>query len=235
MCCKKKYQKKLNLDFDIDFIVNNEPVVWKYVSNCNVKSVYALLVKTNDNLKCITKWSDVLDTDVNAKEVFRKIVKTTGDTSLRWFQYQIIYRLLPCARFLFQRKIVDSPLCTFCENAEETLSHLLWECPKVQEYWSEVQSWFRSNFTHCNTVLFSEQLIVLGCTSDFSSDRVFDMLLLEAKRHIYISKLKGKTPHINIFIHNIKTRFQVEKYHSIVNHTYDRFCHDWIAYEPFFL
>lgn len=27
---------------------------------------------------------------------------------------------------------MDTNLCTFCENAEETIYHLLWECPKVQ-------------------------------------------------------------------------------------------------------
>lgn len=27
---------------------------------------------------------------------------------------------------------MDTNLCTFCEDAEETIYHLLWECPRVQ-------------------------------------------------------------------------------------------------------
>lgn len=32
---------------------------------------------------------------------------------------------------------MDTNLCTFCENAEETIYHLLWECPKVQHLLAE--------------------------------------------------------------------------------------------------
>lgn len=28
---------------------------------------------------------------------------------------------------------LDSNLCTFCENVWETIYHLLWDCPKVQQ------------------------------------------------------------------------------------------------------
>ena len=31
----------------------------------------------------------------------------------------------------------DSPFCAFCEDAEETILHMFWECPKVQDFWLE--------------------------------------------------------------------------------------------------
>ena len=49
------------------------------------------------------------------------------------------YRLIPTGRFLFQRKLVDSPYCAFCKDAEETILHMFGECPKVQDFWLEIQ------------------------------------------------------------------------------------------------
>ena len=51
------------------------------------------------------------------------------------------------------------------------------------------------------------------------TDRIIDQCILIAKYHIFTSKLQGTTPHLNAFAQNMKHRFEVEKYYSIVDPT----------------
>ena len=166
--------------------------------------------------------------------MFDKIFKTTNNTCLRWFQYKMLYRLRPTGRFLFQRKLVDSPYSAFCKNAEETILHMFWECPKVQDFWLEIQGWLHKNFEHCTNVTFLKDLIILGVTANLVTDRIIDLCILIAKYHISTSKLQGTTPHLNAFVQNMKNRFEVEKYYYIVNSRPNKFYTDWILYRSYF-
>ena len=84
-------------------------------------------VKNDDiPLKCIEKWSHKLPIDTCT--IFRHIIKTTQDTRLRWFQYRLIYRILPSQRHLLFMKVVNSAICTFCEADDGTLEHMFWDC-----------------------------------------------------------------------------------------------------------
>ena len=128
-----------------------------------VNGIYACLVKNSDRPKCLDKWSKELNTEVDAKEVFGQIVKTTYDSCLRWFQYRLLYRLLPTGNaFLFLRTMVNSPRCSFCNQADETLLHMFWDCPKTRNFWLHVQSWIHTNFTHCDNLTFTKEFIIFG-------------------------------------------------------------------------
>ena len=143
----------------------------------------------------------------------------------------MLYRLIPTGCFLFQWKLVDSPYCAFCKDAEETILHMFWECPKVQDFWLEVQGWLYKHFEHCTNVTFSKELIILGVRA---TDRIIDLRILIAKYHIFTSKLQGTTPHLNAFVQNMKNRFEVEKYYYIVNSRPNKFYNDWILYRSNF-
>ena len=88
--------------------------IWKCLLKCSVKYVYACLVKNNDSLKCLGKWSNELSIQTVVKITFDNVFKTTNDTCLWWFQYRLLYKLLPSGRFLYLRKLVDSPICSLC-------------------------------------------------------------------------------------------------------------------------
>ena len=92
----------------------------------------------------------------------KKKIRTTREKCLIWFQYKLLYNLRPTGRYLFQRQLVDSPVCAFCKDAEETLLHTFWDCPKIQDYWFDVQGWLHTSFTHCTNIIFSKELVILG-------------------------------------------------------------------------
>ena len=81
--------KKLGIEWKDDFAVDNAPV-WKCLLKGGVNCIYACLVKNSDRPKCLDKWRKELTTEVDVKEVFGHIFKTTYDSCLRWFQYSIV-------------------------------------------------------------------------------------------------------------------------------------------------
>ena len=149
-----------------------------------------------------------------------------------WFQCKLLYNLLPTGRFLFQRQLVDSPVCVFCKGAKETLLHMFWDCPKIQDYWFDVQGWLHTttSFTHCTNIIFSKELVILGSKANMVTDRILDLCILIAKYNIFISKLHGTIPHLNVSPRFLKNRAVLEKYHYTLNGRPNKFHADWMLY-----
>ena len=141
--------------------------------------------------------------------------KTTHEKCLIWFQYKLLYNLLPTGRYLFKRQLVYSPVCVFCKDAEETLLHMFWDCPKIQDYWFDVQGWLQTSFTQCTNIIFSNELVILGSKANVVTDRILDLCILVAKYNSFISKLHGTIPNLNVFTRLLKNRAVLEKYYTL--------------------
>ena len=59
---------------------------------------------------------------------YKNIYKATIEVRLRVFQFKILHNVLPTNNILHRWKIIDSPRCSFCFIAEETIQHLFCEC-----------------------------------------------------------------------------------------------------------
>ena len=225
----KCYQRRLGLAVKENFVIG-DAFVWTFLYKSSVEDIYSCLVRTSETPKCIEKWSKVLAVEIDTMGVFDKIFRTTCEKCLVWFQYKLLYTLLPTGRFLFQRQLVDSPVCVFCKDAEETLLHMFWDCPKIQNYWFDVQGWLHTSFTHCTDIIFSKQLVILGSKANVVTDRILDFCILIAKYNIYIAKLHGTILHLNVFTHFLKNRAVLEKYYYTLNGRSNKLHADWMLY-----
>ena len=52
---------------------------------------------------------------------------------------------------------------------------------------------------HCYSQTFNETFILFGVDDKFKTDRVLDLIVLQAKLHILKCKFLGSTPSINVF------------------------------------
>ena len=229
----KCYQRRLGLAVKENFVIG-DAFVWRFLYKSSVKDIYSCLVRTSETPKCIEKWSKVLAVETDTKAVFDKIFRTTREKCLIWFQYKLLYNLLPTGRFLFQRQLVDSPVCVFCKDAEETLVHMFWDCPKIQNYWFDVQGWLHTSFTHCTDIIFSKELVILGSKANVVTDRILDLCILIAKYNIFIAKLHGTIPHLNVFTRFLKNRAVLEKYYYTLNGRSNKFHAEWMLYSSLF-
>ena len=227
----KGYQRRLEIDNDDCHI--DVPNIWQSLHKGGVKYIYWLLVDhANIQVKSFEKWTEEFNGEFDVNKIFTKIKKTTNDTSLRWFQYKIIYRILPTGRYLYLRNLSDSPQCTFCNVEEETLGHLFWDCVHVQYFWNQVQTWILENFMHCSNFAVSKVLVVFGIKHNVFTDRIIDLFMLQAKYQIFLAKINGTKPKFNAFLYSVRNRYGVERYRAKIDNA--KFFEDWRLYADYF-
>ena len=229
----KNYQDKLGLVFCESFSIE-DAFVWKCICKSGSKHIYNCLVKHSERPKCIDKWTERLQVNLEINTIFTKLKKTTQDTRLRWFQYRLIYRILPTQRFLFLRNIADSSVCTFCGKEEETLEHLFWDCTETQIFWTHFLDWLHCNFFHCANMRLSRHLVLFGCQDNVITDKAFDLFLLIAKNQIFSAKVKGVTPNMLVLIRTLKQRYVIEKQNAYLNDYVTSFHRNWDLYSHYF-
>ena len=227
----KNYLRTTNIENDDDFRNNqeHEPVCWQ----CLRKPKYEIKTLISQRPKVehssIRKWNEAFS-NLNWKRIFQICQKTTADNKIKWFQYRLIYRILPTNRFLCLRGIKNSSLCNLCQQSEETLTHMFWECHFVQYFWTELMNIFIRCLPHTHHLTLCKQLILFGYKENVITDKPFDLLVLAAKYHIYQCKFSNNVPNANLFLKQFKQRYKIEKYYNDST-SKDKFEYLWKPYE----
>ena len=187
--------------------------VWFCIRKGN-KVVQNILNENNSTPTATRKWNEIFE-NVDWKKVFIHCHKTTQDTQLRWFQTRLLHRLLPTQKFLHLCKLVDSPICNFCKEEEQSISHMLFECPIICKFWTDFQQLLRVQCQVCNNFALDKELVLFGTKKNMKTDSVIDFVLLFAKFYIYKCKLQDVKPTIPTFTSLLKDRYSLEKYMHI--------------------
>lgn len=152
------------------------------------------------------KWENRFD-DLNWKHIYTMPFVSTIDTKLRVFQYKYLMRIYPTNEQLFKMKIVNSVTCTFCNSNTETLEHLFWRCPVVQNFWTQIVNFMNEKNMHM-TLNFKKV--------SFGSERINEniaenYILLTAKYFIAKCKYTEQSPDVNHYLNYIKQKEQIER------------------------
>ena len=124
----------------------------------------------------------------------------TKNTSLRTFQYKVLNNVLYLNFKLFQFKVSTTSLCSYCNQHDETVQHLLSKCNKVISLWTEIKFYF------ANDIKLTElcpQIAILGCTN--TDDRYLitqNLILLIFKFYVYKSRRSGNLS-FSAFFHKL--------------------------------
>ena len=89
---------------------------------------------------------------------------------------------------LFERNMIESPLCSFCKEHTETLLHLFVECNHVKPLWLSMESILDHTF--------SEAEKLFGCFSTMKNKK-FDVLshiTILLKYYIHICRINEQKP-----------------------------------------
>ena len=144
---------------------------------------------------------------------FQLIRKATISPKHRVFQFKLIHRCLVTNKSLYDWKLKDTNICTFCESHIETIVHLLWDCTKVQSFWKEVFDWIKE-VTDTN-IIFNSKEILLGI--DNNNLTFYNAVFIMVKQYIYACRCKNMLLNIQTLIHNVKHYIQAEKYIAVKN------------------
>ena len=153
------------------------------------------------------KWATHLNTieDEEWKHYHCLPFTCTQNTKLQSFQYKIVHHILATQKTLKMCSISETDICTFCENAVETIQHLLFNCPRVRRIWGELAEWLMPTLDISD--LISERNVLLG---SFSNELI-NLIFLIVKKYIYSSKFRETTPNINGAKSSIKQEYLIER------------------------
>jgi len=143
---------------------------------------------------------------------------------------RLLHSIIPTEKYLYSCKIVESPLCTFCRQGNETIKHLLYRCEIVKRFWKALVSLVHEKCQHAHTLRPEESLVLFGVSERQVSDKGLDMIIMWAKFFIYKSKIKKTIPTIHAFHPFMKCRWTSDKYASIMNNTLPKFNRIWTPY-----
>ena len=83
---------------------------------------------------------------VEWKKIYSLPLTVTVETKLREFQYKILKDIVYTNDKLFRFKMIESPLCTFCQEEDESLEHLLFHCTITKNFWLSFLSWINKTY-----------------------------------------------------------------------------------------
>ena len=172
--------------------------------------IYSNIIRTSDIPKGILKWQQT--TTLNMTHAFNVLKKTTSDSKLRWFQLRILHNILTTNRSASKFIPNQSDLCQFCKSKSETISHLLWECKKVQQFWKDLATLINKRAVHANNIKFHMSLVIFGLSESIETDCVFNYIILIAKYYIYRCKVQLIELSINRFHHELYFKYCIERH-----------------------
>ena len=135
------------------------------------------------------------------------------DTYTRDFQYKILNRILFTNSKLFKLKLVESPLCSFCDKNEETLEHLFvfWEHSKA--FWKEISSWLHECSIETLPDLTDQINIMFRLFDVDNHFMILNHIMLIAKQTILLCRQKSFTPSFIIFLAHLLPK-RIEEYQA---------------------
>ena len=92
-------------------------------------------------------WNRNLDRNLSKQEwdmVYKACFNVVSDNSVKWFQYRILNNILGTNDQLLKMKLSTNNICRLCNNQIETVQHLMSECSKSGELWSDITVWIKN-------------------------------------------------------------------------------------------
>ena len=177
------------------------------------KLVYEALIKTGSQCPphITQKWSVDLNKEVTddiVSKAFVAINSTTIIPKLREFQYRLLHRNLITNKLLSQWRIKESDLCTFCNEEEESLFHLLWDCTFAFQAWQKLFNWLHDK-TNVN-INFTIEEILFG-NNDSDNFKAYNTIFIVTKYCIYSDKCNETLPNFEKIVKKIKYIHAAEK------------------------
>ena len=80
----------------------------------------------------------------------------------------------------------------------------------------------------------SAHLIIFGCDEFIRTDDVLDFIIVFAKFYIYKCKMNGDLPSLEVFIHLLRNRYEIERFVAFTQMYGERFHEMWQLYLTLF-
>ena len=126
----------------------------KEIKGC--RHIYHILLHVKDdnlNRLCDRWHENGISFDIkHMQQYFKTIFRCNIHTTIRYFQYRVLNRILYLNKDLEKIKIISDSSCSFCEKEEEDVVHFFYLCYVTKMIWSRLTDWLY-NLTGCRIEL----------------------------------------------------------------------------------
>lgn len=199
------------------------------MSSLSCKLLYGFFVQHKQRLPaCINKWTQDFPKFVEAADdlwenIFKLPFNTIEETKIQSFQFKLIHRIINCNKKLFDMKLIDNPVCNYCNNnIIDDLKHFFLWCPQVFKFWQSLFEWINRTQMFTSTLTTGiadfEENILFGFQIVDNVFQCINYVILIAKFFIYRQRLFANN---NIdfleFLGNLKYKLKVKQISEIRN------------------
>ena len=229
ICSVKKYSKLFTKNehsptfISYPYIPKNIDVFLK--SKKGIKDIYRILnknVSEPTNKKKIMEMFEVTENEIG--KIYRLPFIITQNSRLQWFQYKINHLILTTNSFLSKINLVPSPLCTFCKEQPESITHLLWECEKVQNLLESIDTWIVDEGSF--SMNFNKRTFLFGIFNN-NYATVQNLVILTIKYYIYCSRCLNRMLSLQGAKQAIKNLYDTEKLIAAKKQKLEKFNEVW--------
>ena len=166
------------------------------------------------------------------KEIYSLPFVVTHDTKTREFQYKLLNNIVFTNEKLFRFKMIDSPLCAFCQTEVESPEHLFFHCNVTKSFWQLLSSWFSEQMVNLTSLTLEN--VFFGVFHGVEDFHVVNHIILLAKYYIYSCKLNVIHPSLKVLIAKLKATCQIEQKIAATNNKLERHYKKWNKFLPCF-
>ena len=182
-------------------------------NNKGSKDFYNLF--QSNEIKTQNKWEITLNHQIPTPEwklIYKSCFKTVKDNYLVYLQFKIINCILGTRSLLYKLSINNNPHCTFCNEYEETISHLFYECKLVKTLWQTLYNWIL-NKTNIRIVP-EKKSIILGYTESYPNPIAINFINMTTKSYIFYCSRKKLRLNIYHLQNRIKEAYNTHETRS---------------------
>lgn len=88
-------------------------------------------------LRCKNMWCryfEISDKQLQWKNIYYRLFLVSQDSILQRFQYRVNHYIITINSLMYKIGKTDINACNFCKEEEETIYHLIWECPIAKRF-----------------------------------------------------------------------------------------------------
>ena len=106
-------------------------------------------------------------------------------------------------------QLLPSPNFTFRCPENETIEHIMWNCPVSQTFWNNVKALFKDNM---DLSFVNERIVIVGLLENITDKMLINHIILTVKRCIFASKCNSTSPNIPTFKNMLLKSYREELY-----------------------
>ena len=160
------------------------------------------------------------------KVIFKQPYLSARETKLQSIQYKILHRIIPCRKWLYKQKVIDSQICNQCnENEVDDILHHFIKCSRLQNFWHSIELWWNRKAEY--QIVLTNKHIIFGFYYDNANFSNINYIILLAKWYIQSQTYYERQIDFLGFLTTLKQHLLTEKYICTCNDKLNLFDKKW--------